>query len=93
VNRKIVGVATRSHTVQLRPATYGALEIEATRRRLAPDELADELVRDRLVDVRARPATMRDALQTLNEISARMPELDAVHLVREGREELARRSA
>ena len=86
-------MTTRSHTVQLRPATYGALEVEATRRRLAPDELADELVRERLVDVRARPATMRDALQTLNEISARMPEVDAIRLVREGREELVRRSA
>jgi len=85
-------VTTQAHTVQLRPGTYGALEVEATRRHLAPDELADELVRERLGNVRAEVVSMRDALQTLEAISARMPEVDAVRLVREGREELVRRT-
>jgi hypothetical protein len=90
--RRLLSVATRDHTVQLRPTTYGALEVEATRRHLAPDELADELVRERLAGVGGRLATMRGSLETLERISARMPEVDVVRLVREGREELARRS-
>lgn len=85
-------MATHDHTVQLRPTTYGAREVEATRRHLAPDELADELVRERLAGVGGRLRTIGESLETLERISARMPEVDAVRLVCEGREELARRS-
>ncbi len=38
-------------------------------------------------------APMQDALVALDAISARMPEVDAVRLVREGREQLGVRSA
>jgi hypothetical protein len=92
--RTLVAVATRAHIVQLHPETYGELEVEATRRHVEPDELANELVRERLGQVRAQRATpMQDALVALDAISARMPEVDAVRLVREGREQLGVRSA
>lgn len=82
-------VATRARTVQIHPATYDDLEIEASRRHVEPDELADKLVRERLGEMRAQqPARIADALEALDAISARMPEVDAVRLVREGREEL-----
>jgi hypothetical protein len=60
----------------------------------APDELAAELVRERLGEVGAQRATrMQDASVALDAVSARMPEVDAVRLIREGREALGVRSA
>lgn len=86
-------MATHARNIRLRPATYEALEVEAARRHVPPDELADELVRGQLVAARPRSGSMGDALAALEELGARMPEVDAARLVREGRDELDRRSS
>jgi hypothetical protein len=83
-------MATRERAVTLRQDTYEALEAEAQRRHVAPDDLADELVRQQLP---ADAKQMRDALDALGSVSARMPEVDAVQLMREGRDELERRAS
>jgi Phage integrase family len=41
-------VAIHEHSVRLRPETYDFLASYASRRHLAPDELADQLVRDQI---------------------------------------------
>jgi hypothetical protein len=81
-------MTTREHKIRLHQETYDALEIEAQRRDVAPDELADELVRRQLP---ARSNQMQDALDALAAVSAKMPEVDAVRLVSNGRQELDRR--
>lgn len=87
-------MATRGRTVQLDPVAYGRLEAEARRRRVEPDELASKLVREHLPDEPASSAQkMRDALDALDAVRAQVRgPVDAVALVREGREELARRT-
>jgi len=65
------------------------LEAEARRRRVAPDVLVAELVRDGLAHGPATRA-IAGALSALDAASQRMPEADAVRLIREGREERMR---
>lgn len=85
-------MATSDHTIRLQPTTYDALEAEAARRHVAPDDLADEMMRERLTaGAHREEGGMRATLERLRQISARMPEIDAARLVREGRDELDRR--
>jgi predicted transcriptional regulator len=81
-------MATSDHTVRLHPETYEALEHEAERRHVAPDELAEELVRGQLPPARR---AIRETLDKLAAIRERMPEVDAVQLVRDGRRDLEER--
>lgn len=83
-------MATHDYTVRLDEGASAALEAEAERRQLAPDALATELVRERLPA--GGTSEMAEALAALEAVRRRMPEVDAVQLVREGREELERRS-
>jgi hypothetical protein len=87
-------VATDDHTVQLDEDTYGVLEAEARRRQVAPDTLVRELVRERFGagDLSVSERT-QDALAELAAVRAKVrAPVDAVALVREGREELERRT-
>lgn len=81
-------MVTRQHSVTLKQETYDALEAEAERRHVAPDDLADELVR---LQLPADVQRMNDALNALDALSVDV-DVDAVQLVREGREELERRT-
>jgi hypothetical protein len=79
-------MATTDHSVQLKPETFEALEAEAERRHLAPDELADELMREQLQHAATRRTQMREALDALQEFSKTMPRVDAVQLIRDVRD-------
>jgi len=89
-------VATDDHTVRLDPDTYSVLESEAGRRNVPLDALAGELLRERLAETSGEegtPERMRAALAALSAIRAQVKgPVDAIRLVREGREELERRS-
>lgn len=84
----------RAYTVQLDAATYDRLEVEARRRHVTPETIVGELVRERLGG--GEPATaeqMGTTLRGLEELRAEVRgPVDAVALVREGRQELERRS-
>jgi hypothetical protein len=85
-------MVTRDRLVELDEATYGALEAAARRRQVAPDALANELVRERLAG-EAVSDEMHRALAALAEFRAQVRQpVDAVALVREGRQELEERS-
>jgi hypothetical protein len=85
-------MSIHARTVQLHPRTFDQLELEASRRHLAADELADELVRAALAESAARSATsLRDALAVLDAQSLRMPEIDALPVVSDGRGRLGAR--
>jgi hypothetical protein len=87
-------MAPRAHTVHLHPGTFDQLELEASKRHVEADELADELVRAGLAETTARAGTgLREALLALDVLSTRLPEVDAVRIVQEGREELGARTA
>jgi hypothetical protein len=79
-------MATTDHSVQLKPETFQALEAEAERRHLAPDELADELMREQLQQTATRRTQMREALDALHEFSKTMPRVDAVQLIHDVRD-------
>jgi hypothetical protein len=79
-------MATTDHTVHLKPETFQALEAEAERRHVPPDELADELMREQLQQAANRRSQMREALDALDEFSKTMPVVDAVQLVRDIRD-------
>ncbi|MBV9003304.1 MAG: hypothetical protein JOZ98_00850 [Solirubrobacterales bacterium] len=83
-------MAIDDHTIHLKPETFEALEAEATRRNVEPDALADQLVREQLPTARAK--SMREWLDEMRELRREMPNVDAVKLIREGREELERRT-
>jgi hypothetical protein len=84
-------MATRDRTVQLQQDAYDLLVREAERRGVAPEALADELVRADLGGPgRADTAAALDALA---EFRAELPPTDAVTLVREARAELEARGA
>lgn len=82
-------MATRDRVIHVTPDAYDRLEREAGRRGVQPDELADELLAAELAPVSCNLDTI---LADLAEIRsrARSP-VDAVTLVREGREELEQR--
>ena len=84
-------MATRDHTVQLQPDAYDLLVQEAARRGVAPETLADELVRADLGP--GRRADLDASLDALGEFRSDLPAIDAVALIREGRAELETRGA
>lgn len=94
---------TKDVNVQLDPGEYERLEAEAKRRGVAPDTLARDYVRAGLTENQDAEAERRrhaglEALARLAVLRAELrqagyPSADAVRLVREGREELERRSA
>lgn len=87
---RLDAVATRDHIIHLSADFYERLEREAGRRGVEPDALAAELLAAELA-----PAEFDwdKALSGLAEIRGRVRgEVDPVALVREGREELERRS-
>jgi hypothetical protein len=82
-------MATRDRVIHLTPDSYARLEREAGLRGVQPDALADELLAAELA-----PAEFDwdDALSDLAKIRSRVRgDVDAVAVVREGREDLERR--
>lgn len=83
-------MATRDRVIHVTPDAYDRLEREAGRRGVPPDALADELLAAELAPV---PSDLDGILADLAEIRGRVRgPVDAVAVVREGREELERRS-
>jgi len=87
-------------TIQLDDREYEHLEAAARRKGMAPDVLVRSLVDDALKenilnDPEPRKQAMhdaRDGLDKLTEMRHSLPEVDAVQIVREGRDEFDRRS-
>ena len=89
--RRMLRMATRSHTVELQPDSYALVEREAERRGVRPDALVDDLVRN---DLSPPPSSdLDDLLRRAAEFRAMLPPIDAVALARESRDELEARSA
>jgi hypothetical protein len=85
-------MATPDHTIRLASGTYERLQTEAERRNRAIDEIADELLDEQLPRAIMDRERVRSALERLAALRARIGRgVDAVGLVREGREELDRR--
>ena len=83
-------MAADDRTIQVSGVTFAELELEARKRRVGVDELADEFVRAGIAESSARSGTsLRDALDVLDAVSARMPEIDAARVVWDEREPLA----
>lgn len=81
-------MATRSRTIRLDPASYELLAAEARRRGISPDEVAGELMRERLAGAGDVTERMRSALTTAAAVRASMPPIDGVELARRSREQL-----
>lgn len=82
-------MAARDHTVQLNHRTFEELEIEARKRRVGADELADELVRAGIAETTARSGSpLREALAVLDAVGARMPEIEAGRILPGEQEQL-----
>jgi len=84
-------------TVELDPADDERLKALAKQQELAPEALAQLYVRAGLAgngetDAERRRRQGLAALQRLRELTADLPPVDAVQLVRDGREELERRT-
>ena len=87
-------------TIQLDDREYKHLEAAARSKGMAPDVLVRSLVDDALRedifnDPEQYKQAMYDALEALDrlaEMRQGLPEVDAVQIVRKGREELERRS-
>jgi hypothetical protein len=99
-NNSVIMNAQKTITLHLEPREYEQLEAAAHRKGMAPDVLVRSLIDDALRDdvfndpERYKQA-MYDALEALDrlaEMRQDLPEVDAVQIVREGREELERRS-
>ena len=84
-------MATSPRTIELKPDSYELVVREAERRGVEPDALVDELVRTDLG--RHGNGDLDAALDALAEFRADLPPIDAVALVREGRDALEARSA
>jgi hypothetical protein len=83
-------MVTSQHTVRLAQASYDLLLQEATRRGIAPDALADELLR---TDLGPTAGDLDGALSNLAELRAQLPDIDGVTLARDARAELEHRGA
>ena len=82
-------MATRDRVIHVTPDAYDRLAHEAGRRGVQPDALADQLLAAELAPVKA---DLEAILGDLAEIRGRVRgDVDAVAVVREGREELERR--
>ena len=77
--------------IELKPDAYELVVREAERRGVEPDTLVDELVRTDLGH--HGNGDLDAALDALAEFRAGLPPIDAVALVREGRDELEARDA
>jgi hypothetical protein len=87
-----LAMAATDHTIRLASSTYARLQAEAARSHRAIDEIAGELLDERLPQPIADREQARSALERLAALRARVGRgVDAVTLVREGREELDRR--
>jgi hypothetical protein len=82
-------------TIRLEPEEYDRLEAEAKRLATRPDELAVTFIRAALRESAETDAERRrrglEALDKLAQLTRDLPPIDAVKIVREGREELERR--
>jgi hypothetical protein len=86
-------MATTDHTIRLASGTFERLQAEAARRHRAVDEIADELLGEQLPRVTVDRERAQGALGRLAALRARVGgDVDAVALVREGRDELDRRT-
>jgi len=83
-------MARSPRTIELQPDAYDLVVGEAERRGLEPGALVDELVR---TDLGRGNGDLVAALDALAEFRAGLPPIDAVALVREGRDELEARGA
>lgn len=87
-------MAATDHTIRLPSSTYARLQAEAARSHRAIDEIAGELLDERLPAPIADRERTRSALARLATLRARVGRsVDAVALVRESRKELDRRIA
>lgn len=87
-----MSMAATDHTIRLASSTYERLRAEAARRHQAVDEIADELLDEQLPQAIVDRERTQHALDHLAALRARVGRgVDAVALVREGREELDRR--
>jgi hypothetical protein len=87
-----LSMATADHTIRLASGTYERLLAEAARRHQAADEIADELLGEQLPQAMGDRTRAHNALDRLAALRARVGGgVDAVALVREGRDELDRR--
>ena len=87
---RLVPMATRDRVIHLTPDSYERLEREAGRRGVNPDALADELL---AAELAPSDFDWDAALSDLAKVRARVRGgADAVAVVREGRDELERRS-
>jgi hypothetical protein len=87
-----MSMATTDHTIRLASSTYERLQAEAARRHRAIDEIADELLGEQLPRAIVDRERARSALDSLAALRTRIGgSIDAVALVREGREELDQR--
>lgn len=85
----LISMATRDRVIHVTPDAYDRLRREAGRRGVGPDELADELLDAELAP---SPSDLNEILADLAQIRSRVHRpVDAVALVREGREELDQR--
>ena len=83
-------MATRDRVIHVTPDAYDRLKQEAGRRGVPPDALAEELLAAELAPTKP---DLDGVLADLAEIRGRVRgPVDAVAVVREGREELERRS-
>ncbi len=82
-------MATRDRIVHVTPDAYDRLEREAGRRGVQPDKLADELLAAELAPA---SSDLEAILADLADVRGRVRgPVDAVAVVREGREELEQR--
>lgn len=82
-------MATRDRVIHVTPDAYDRLQREAGRRGVQPDELADELLAAELAPA---SSDLDSILADLADVRSRVrAPVDAVAVVREGREELEQR--
>lgn len=79
-------MATPDRTIKLGDDAYELLRLEAARRGVEPDELAENLLREDLM--RGRWDGFDDALAELAELRGRLPAIDGVSLAGDVRAEL-----
>lgn len=84
-------MTTRRRTIELQRDAYDLVAREAERRGVEPGAVVDELVRSSLG--RQANSDLDSALAALAEFRAGSPPVDAVALVRAGRDDLEARSA
>lgn len=83
-------MATSARTIELQPDAHALVVREAERRGVEPEAVVDDLVR---ADLGYRNGDLAAALDALAEFRAELPPIDAVALVRGGRDELEARGA